>query len=110
MDGPATSRYIDASMSTLSYGAALSGTVLVLFYVFSAIRDMARTRSLKDYFFAGWSLDSTAVGATLFSSSTSLATVVIALLQLTHIFGSALLWAPITFCAGWLLLRRVARR
>jgi Na+/proline symporter len=88
--------------TTIVLGAAVGTLLSVLYYLYLAWQDRKETRSLAEYFFWGWRLDHRTVGATIFSSSMSLATVVIALLQLGVFFGIGLSWATITFCLGWI--------
>ncbi len=88
-------------MPPLLVGAIVGTALSVLFYLLIGQRDRKRARRLDVYFFDGWTLDKKMVAATVFSSSTSLATVVIALLQLGAVFGLAFMWATISFSAGW---------
>ena len=95
-------------MKTFFWGA-LAGTIIsALIYVVLGLRDHRRSTTAASYFFDDWSLDGKLIGATLFSSAMSLATVVITLLQLGITFGIAIMWATITFCAGWFVLGRLA--
>lgn len=91
-------------MTSLMVGAIAGTLISMAFYLMLGRRDHLAAHRLGTYFFDNWSLDSRMVGATIFSSSMSLATVVIALLQLGVTFGIALMWATICFCVGWLAL------
>lgn len=88
-------------MRYLLLGAAAGLTISVLYYLLMSIVDRKHVSSLGAYFFYGWSLSERTVTVSQFSSSMSLATVVIALLQLGVIFGVGLSWATLTFCLGW---------
>lgn len=91
-------------MTPLLLGA-LSGTVLsALLYLAIGSAHRRSAKHFNVYFFDDWSLDRRMIGATIFSSAMSLATVVVALLQLGVAFGLALSWATITFCGGWIVL------
>ena len=85
--------------------AAFVGTLISLaIYLWMAVSDSRLASNLKQYFFYDWSLSGRAIAATIFASGMSLATVIIALLQLGCIFGLALYWATITYCMGWIVL------
>jgi Na+/proline symporter len=90
-------------MSALLLGALVGLSLSVAYYLGLARGHSRSARNLGRYFFDGWSLDERMVGVSQFSSSMSLATVVIALMQLAAVFGLALSWATITFCVGWLI-------
>lgn len=88
-------------MGYLLLGAAVGLAISVLYYLLLSMADRKRVHSLGAYFFDGWSLSERTVTVSQFSSSMSLATVVIALLQLGVVFGVGLSWATLTFCLGW---------
>lgn len=91
-------------MSSLGIGALSAISVSLIFYLVISIYDYQKSQNLGDYFFYDWSLDNRSVAATIFASGMSLATVVIALLDLGRVFGTAVIWAPITYCFGWFTL------
>ena len=88
-------------MSYLFLGATIGLALSIFYYLLLSLADRKRVRSLGTYFFDGWSLSERTVTVSQFSSSMSLATVVIALLQLGVVFGIGLSWATLTFCLGW---------
>jgi Na+/proline symporter len=95
-------------MSPILVGALCGVLASIAVYLFIAEQAHKRVRELRQFFLHGWELRDKMVAATIFSTSMSLATVVIALLQLGLIFGIALSWATITFCLGWFLFIFVA--
>jgi Na+/proline symporter len=95
-------------MSAVLVGALVGSLASIVVYFFIAEQAHKRVREFRQFFFHGWELKGKMVGATIFSTSMSLATVVIALLQLGLIFGVGLSWATITFCLGWWLFTLVA--
>jgi Na+/proline symporter len=90
-------------MNAILIGAIAGILVSIAIYILIAEQAHKHVRELRQFFFHGWELREKMVGATIFSTSMSLATVVIALLQLGLIFGVGLSWATISFCLGWLL-------
>jgi len=91
-------------MSPLGVGALLSIAISLSFYLGISVRDYRLSQGLGDYFFYDWALGNRSIAATIFASGMSLATVVIALLDLGRVFGTAVIWAPITYCLGWFTL------
>lgn len=84
--------------------AVLATAVTLLVFLYVGYSNYRRRSDYESYFFFGWRLDSQLVSATIFASGMSLATVIIALLQLTGFFGIALMWAVISYCIGWSVL------
>ena len=96
-------------MNPLLLGGIIGLLVSAACYLYIGKSDRQRSDSVADYFFYRWSLQERLVSVTMFSSSMSLATVVIALIQLAAVFGIALSWATITYCAGWTLFLIASR-
>lgn len=94
-------------MTAYTAGAAVGLGLGVALYLWIALRDMQRATRLSSFFFSDWDLGRGKVGVTVFSSAMSLATVVIAMVQLAVIFGVGIMWAMLTFCAGWFLFQRI---
>lgn len=95
-------------MTPLVLGALLGIGASLGVYLWLAHTDSRSASNLRQYFFYDWSLDSTTIAATIFASGMSLATVLIAMMQLGVYFGIALMWAVATYCLGWVCLIGVA--
>lgn len=96
--------------SQVAFGALFGVIITLAYYLILGWRDWQRTQRISTYLFDDWSLSDRTVSVSVFSSSMSLATVVIALMQLSGIFGLALSWATLTFCFGWVLFLLAADR
>lgn len=97
-------------MEAVTAGVAIASLLTALIYLAQAWIQGPRNRCFAEYFFDRWSLQSLQVAATLFSSAMSFATVVIALMQLTGVFGIGLCTATATFCIGWVAIQGAAGR
>ncbi|MCI0438541.1 MAG: hypothetical protein L0177_05360, partial [Chloroflexi bacterium] len=89
-------------------GALLAAVATIATYVYIAYKGRLHASTQAQFFFAGWSLNRRDVGETVFSSSMSLASVVVALIQLTAVLGPGILFAAITFSLGWGLFAQAA--
>lgn len=78
-------------MTAILIGALAGVLASIAVYFFIAEQAHKRVRELRQFFFHGWELKEKMVGATIFSTSMSLATVVIALL---HLLGQTRSHAP----------------
>ena len=76
----------------------------LFYYIAKAKRDGETIKSVEEIFIHPTNKGSGSVSLSFFCSQMSLATVFIAITQLTPTLGWALIWSPITFALGYLIL------
>jgi Na+/proline symporter len=76
----------------------------LFYYVAKAKRDGETIKSVEEIFIHPTNKGSGSISLSFFCSQMSLATVFIAITQLTPTLGWALIWSPITFSLGYLIL------